>query len=215
MICHPRKCIFVHIPKTAGQSIEQCFLDLHDIGWTERSAFLLERNTDPAKGPPRLAYLKANQYVAGGHISIDLFKSYYKFSFVRNPWDRLVSEYKSHYDRLKVEFKKYVMEQQSEPEWSNSYTHIIPQKEFLYDEAGRLMVDFVGRFEDLQNDFDEICRQINVLETRLPFRNKSTLPKFKKLNKRHYTEFYDDESKAFVENRYHEDIKTFHYTFDD
>lgn len=64
MICHPYRCVFVHVPKTAGMSIEHVFLGLQGLTWEKRSALLLRHNDDPAKGPPRLSHLKASEYVS-------------------------------------------------------------------------------------------------------------------------------------------------------
>lgn len=91
MISSKHKCIFIHVPKTAGQSIEQLFLKENNLTWEGRSPLLLKPNNDPAIGPERLAHLYANEYVKFNHISQADFDEFYKFSFVRNPFDRLVS----------------------------------------------------------------------------------------------------------------------------
>lgn len=93
MISHKFRTVFVHIPKTAGQSIETAFLNAHGLTWETRAPLLLRRNDDPAAGPPRLAHLFAREYVALGHVTPRDFDAYHKFSVVRHPYDRAVSAY--------------------------------------------------------------------------------------------------------------------------
>jgi hypothetical protein len=218
-------CLYIHIPKTAGQSVETFFLSLHGLTWEERDALLLKHNPDPALGPERLAHLKASEYVDLGFVPPDAYDGYYKFSFVRNPWDRLVSEYK--YGRYKREsdFKAFVRSGLPEKDdYSDEYRHIIPQYDYLYHADGRLLVDFVGKFEHLQRDFDRVCAKLGIEESTLPHVNaarhkkgtkKKILGMFAKKPppKRHYTSYYDDETKAIVGEMYAVDIATFGYTF--
>ena len=63
MISHHQKCVFVHIPKNAGQSIEHVFINLLELTWETRAPLLLRRNEHPELGPLRLAHLKAEEYV--------------------------------------------------------------------------------------------------------------------------------------------------------
>ncbi|HBN25999.1 MAG TPA: hypothetical protein DD405_00820 [Desulfobacteraceae bacterium] len=234
MLCHKYKCLFVHIPKTAGQSIEHVFLSLLMLNWTTRAPLLLRPNNDPHNGPPSLAHLKASEYVMCNHITQEQFDSYFKFSFVRNPWDRIVSEYKYRGYPKKFDFKTYLFKKLPEDSWSDIYRHIIPQYDFLFDDNGNLLVDFIGYFENLQKDFDEVCRKLGIPVTLLPFVNKSLKDmnisknlkypmkilinlmryfKQKKNTFKHYTEYYDDESKEFVSHLYRKDIETFKYKF--
>jgi hypothetical protein len=234
MICHPYRCVFVHIPKTAGKSIEHVFLSLLGLSWETRVPLLLRPNDDPRRGPPRLAHLKAREYVAYGHLTPQQFASYFKFSFVRNPWDRLVSEYKYRNYPKTIDFKTYLFKHFPAPGWSDAYCHVIPQHEFLFDDEGRLLVDFVGKYERLQADFMTICAQLNLPHQTVPHTHRSlerkppkTLrqhmsqtyhslwDKQRKHTFQHYTEYYDDESKEFVTHRYQKDITTFNYAFDD
>lgn len=243
MICNEYKCLFVHIPKTAGQSIEQVFVDLLGLSWKRRSKLLLLENKNPLKGPPRLAHLTAQEYITHHYIEPNLFNSYYKFSFVRNPWSRLVSEYKYRYVDL-YDFKTFVFNYfpKSNDDFYDIgldyYRHVLPQYDFIFDSKGKQLVDFIGKFENLQADFEYICKQIKVEAIELPHRNKKNnykknIPKLlkktlKQLNitpnflmsdlsssnyKKHYIEYYDDETKEFVNHLYSKDIKAFNYQF--
>ena len=145
MICRDYRCLFVHIPKTAGQSVEQVFLRLLGLSWETRAPLLLRGNDDPRLGPPRLAHLTAAEYVSCGYLTPAEFGTYFRFSIVRNPWDRIVSEYKYRRHPVTMDFKTYLFKRLPSPGWSEPYRHIIPQHDFLYDEAGRLLVDYVGK----------------------------------------------------------------------
>ena len=232
MICDEYRCLFVHVPKTAGMSIEHVFLGLVGLTWETRAPLLLRGNDDPGLGPPRLAHLKAGDYVARGHLTAERFESYFKFSFVRNPWDRIVSEYKYRGYPVKIDFKTYLFKHLPAPAWTDMYYHRIPQYDFLYDEAGKLLVDFVGRYETLQADFDQVCARVGIPPAPLSRVNRSleegrphTLRDLRKRLRRtiwskerrhtfpHYTEYYDDESREFVGRLFRKDVETFNYVF--
>ena len=127
MICHQYRCVFIHIPKTGGISVDHVFLRLVGLTWATRAPLLLRANDDPAKGPPRLAHLMGIEYVSCGHLSPELFDAYFKFSFVRNPWDRLVSEYKYQRHPMRMSFKTWLFHHLPEPVFSDAYRPILPQ----------------------------------------------------------------------------------------
>lgn len=227
MISEKYQCIFVHIPKVAGQSIEQFFLDLHGLTWRRRDELLLKRNRNPRRGPERLAHLMASEYVACGHISPQDFERYYSFAFVRNPWDRLVSEYRYRCAFSPMSFREFVRSACPEPApFSDAKRHILPQYDFVHNQQGELLVDFVGRFENLQDDFNTVCQALNLPKSTLPRVNTAAQPRsligrLKQLagqgrgaeKKGHYTEYYDDELRQIVADRYARSIQAFGYSF--
>ena len=238
MLCHKLKFIFVHIPKTGGQSLENVFLQLIGLDWEKRAPFLMRPNDDPDLGPSRLAHLTASEYLSCGHISLKAFNKYFKFTFVRNPWDKLVSEYKFHGYASKISFKEFLFENFPEPGFSDKYRHVLPQYEFIFDDSGNQLVNFIGKFEKLQIDFNHICNELGIHELSLPHINNSLkihyIPRnvndikhyfkilfrykafktYKRNTFANYIEYYDNESKRFVEEYYCKDIEAFQYKFD-
>jgi site-specific recombinase len=77
MICKEYNSLFVHIPRTAGQSVEHFFLRLLGLCWQDRYRLLLRINQDPKRGPRRLAHLTASEYVSLGYLTASEFDSYY------------------------------------------------------------------------------------------------------------------------------------------
>jgi len=231
MICKPFNCIFVHIPKTAGRSVEMFFmnkLDLDRENDEHRQQLLIMDNADPARGTEKLSHLSAAEYVQCGHVSQQGFSDFYKFSFVRNPWARLVSEYRYRNYLSHRSFKDFVMNKLPAPGRDDKHRHIMPQTEMLCDHDGNLLVDFVGKFEQLQQDFNKVCKHLGFGYSRLSHVNSSD-KKSRELrrktrnllyrngenNLRSYVDFYDVESREFVTNLYRQDIDNFGYDFAD
>jgi hypothetical protein len=220
MICHHYKCIYVHIPKTAGQSIEHVFLNLLGLSWDTRSPLLLRPNKNKKLGPPRLAHLKANEYLKYKYISKDLFDAYFKFAFVRNPWSRVVSFYNYRKYYRFFSFNRFVTQHIKKIKDKDSW-FFGPQYEYIQDKNGQQLVDFIGKFENLQNDFDLICERLNLGTIVLPHINKpknmyNIFRLFPNDNgrKRHYSEYYNAETKDIVGEVYRVDIEKFDYSFE-
>lgn len=193
---HYYKCIFVHIPKSAGTSVCKAIFG-YQIGHRTYA-----------------------DYVMNSPANLD---HYFKFSFVRNPWDRVLSAYlylRDHSDSSTPEddewaesnLRSYCDFNEFVQEWVNNENilqkvHFIPQYKFISDENGVIKMDFVGRFEDLTNDFKYITSIIGQTERNLPSTNVTS--------HQHYSHFYNDESIEIIRNVYSKDITTFNYVFDD
>lgn len=227
MICREFNCLFVHIPKTAGQSIEQFFMDRLNLDWDrDREILLLQSNSDPSLGTEKLAHLSASEYVDCGHVSPEEFSGFFKFSFVRNPWERILSEYRYRNYFQHRSFRDFVLNKLPKPGWDDQYRHVMPQYDMLHDRNGKLMVDFVGRFETLQQDFDRVCERLGISDSVLPHRNRSDKKSRglkRKIRNALYLngenrltaleEFYDEETRAAVAEYYRHDIEAFGYRF--
>jgi hypothetical protein len=234
MLIPEKKILFVHVPKVAGQSMENALL--RSLGKSREyhgASYLLRKNTDPTKGPPRLAHLTATQYPALGYLDLVHLSNYFKFGFVRNPWSRVVSFY--HYSGLSslINFECFTtvyLERLLE----DQYWFYRPQRDFLYDEKNNLLVDFVGRFENINLDWEYCAAKMqisNVLKkenttVRTPFLSRKTLAWFKRYpdllfrvfqkesSETHYSHYYSQTSRAKVAELYQEDIALFGYQFE-
>jgi hypothetical protein len=159
------------VPKTGGTSIEHAFLDDLGLKHEDRGQLLLGPNPDKGCGPRRLNHFTAAEFVKCGRVSREDFDSHYKFGFVRDPWDRVVSTYK--YLRLGGEFKRFACDILPNSLMKSDYYgyFVRPQHDYLYDLQGNCLVDFVGRFERLDEDFETVARRVK-LNTTLPHENQ-------------------------------------------
>ncbi len=172
------KTLFVHIPKTGGQSIEEAFLKDIDpcLTWEEHRRLLLcmPRMREPEKwpGPSRLAHLKARDYFELGYLPRTYFDNLFKFSLVRNPFSKVESHYFYGFSE-KYDFTTFVS--QVIPEAARNYPFLAPQCDYLLDDAGTMLVDATYRLENLAQAWVEICNR-TTLSAALPCRNVSAKP---------------------------------------
>jgi hypothetical protein len=136
-----------------------------------------------------------------------------KFSFVRNPWDRAVSQINYLRSVAHAPFLQGKTFKQQVKAYCNSAARIwghdlgACQLDFLVDDSGKVKMDFIGRFEALPEDFSSICRQIGVQPA-------PVLPHiFNSHRKRHYSTFYDAESADWIRCRFAKDVNYFGYKF--
>lgn len=196
------RTIFVHIPKAAGQSIETVFLEQHGLDWEARAPLLLRRNDDPSKGPERLAHLYAREYVKFGYVSQADFDSFYKFAVVRDPYARIVSAYRFQW-AAKMPFREFIEERFANGRMARQTHNMTTQLDFVTDEAGKIVVDDILRFEDLPGAFDAVSRRVFGKEIPLPHVNKSKAAD-------PGVEFTPD-LRAIVREKYAKDFEAFGY----
>lgn len=218
------RLIFIHIPKSGGTSVLGAFRSA-GIDFAFDGDGIWERLAAHPRGPQVLRRLKTlcpiNTLVhfAEKHlpaeilrefVADDMWQSSFKFAFVRNPWDLLVSTYffiqstKSAFDRMEPDFSN-VIEHSDFSAFVRQYPLIAAdQQAMLSDESGDKIVDFVGRFERLEEDFAYICGRVGVA-AELPHLNPSEHAP--------YREYYDDETRKIVERHFARDIERFGYTF--
>ena len=236
--------IFFHVPKTAGSSIHIFLKDYYGLKGKQRY--------DPV---PPIHHIKA-QYVLK---YMSEAKNFFKFAFVRNPFDRILSAF-SDFTQIRPEYSnklskltsflginKYLYEYKCfelEDYNFNSYeelckkglklnksnkllrikknqsfkdfcinfkksgwikdTHFKPQSEILCDENNNLLVDFVGKYENLNDDLNYISNKIGF---------KIDIGHYRKTNHQSYRNYFDDESKNIIESYFRNDLDLFDYSF--
>lgn len=204
------KFIFIHVPRSAGTSMHHALrtwetrwtkwrLDYSKAQWGRSYPHYLAREIHPIVGDKR-------------------FESYAKLAFVRNPWDRIVSRYyylrrqkDNNPNRVLNERGYYPPGDLTFLEWLKGSTrnciHPLewrPQMAWLTDESGKFVVDHVGRFEHVEDDFRRICHEIGI---------DVSLPKINSAKEGHYRDHYDEEAKEIIASRFAEDIAEWEYAF--
>jgi hypothetical protein len=168
VVCHIRKIIFIHIPKTAGSSIEHL---LRDEGKYELD-FIGVRNG------------RSTHHYMGIELKLilkELYPTYYKFSFVRNPYDRLISEYfwcrlnnvGHKFNKTFDEFLDYVEDVIKNKKFFKPIEndHFIPQYSFLFFN-NKLIVNNIFKYEDIETVAPLIKKRLKI-KTSLQHLNKS------------------------------------------
>lgn len=194
MISHRHRFISLHIPKTGGTSINKSLKGVFGkhCKWT--------------------GHVKLDSIV--GHKHQDRCGDYFKFAFVRNPWDRFLSCYfyfKNYGIREghDVSTGKIVNQFSDFEDFACSFKdvrHLI-KSSHLKSQTGWIddRVDFIGRFESLQQDFNAVCDKIGIGPTKLSHKNKS--------EHKPYYEYYNSNTQSIVGEIYKEDIKFLGYKF--
>jgi hypothetical protein len=208
VIFDKHKCIFIHIPKSAGSSINY--------------ALGLKKEPTSKKDKMMWKHHATALSTKKNYASKEQWNNYFKFAIVRNPFDRIVSSYNfickkmtpsNFRDRLLFKdfiYKKGIFKKLLNPSLitkkENRYVQIKSSSDFITDKNNNIIVDYVGRFENLKDDWNFICKQLGA-KIELPHMNKCSR------DCKHYRDYYDDDTKEFVSEACKKDLKTFGYKF--
>ncbi len=187
--------IFIAVGKTATTSIEWALQDFNEV-----------------KLPKHTHLYNLSRLAQLNH------EPYFKFCFTRNPWDRMVSIY------FQLRRAKYLSGSVNKllTAWAKQYdfkaflktlSRRMPEQlqkrtvvSYIRDKSGQRQVDFMGRFENLQADFNQVCRHLSLPGIRLPKMNAE--------KREHYSFYYDEESKNIVRRYFNRDIEQGRYLFE-
>lgn len=183
-----RNYIFIHINKTAGTSVINVI------------------------GKPFRKHLTAKDVI--NVIGQKKWDEAYKFTVIRNPWDKVVSHYKhnikvnsSNMAIEEISFKDWVCCTYGEPKDQRYYARpqmFFPQVEWLKNFQEKIDIDKIIRFENLNEGINEVFETLSI-DSKLPHLNRTPQTT--------YRDFYDDESRQIVTDWFQEDIHKFSYTY--
>jgi hypothetical protein len=206
IISHKHRYIFFATPKTATHAVREA---LHhysaDDDWEQQALF--GQYTIPID---EIAEIKH------GHVSVQQLKpaldqaqwnDYFRFAFVRNPFDRFVSictflnRQNPGFQANSLSWMKMAL---NRPAFRERIL-VTPQSDLLSHANGDLGVHLVGRYETLQISLDTIFEHLGLPPVQLNVRNRS--------EHAHYHEYYDDQLRSLVEEFYQADLRQFNYSF--
>jgi hypothetical protein len=200
IVSHRKKFIFLAFNKTGSSSVENA-LKAYSNPVTQ---FLFKRKYSRRIDDKKYVFKHIDALTAQQLVGLETWNRYTTFAFVRNPWDRIVSLY--HYQN-KINADRFPLTRESFEVWlKGGGTGSIGKlmSEFICDEHGNVIVDFVGRFESLEADFNKVCDMIGV-NRELPHVNRSV--------RTDYREYYTDETREIVGSIAQADIEMFGYEF--
>ena len=204
IVSHRHRFIFFAVPRTGTHAIRSALgpiLDEDD--WQQQSLTAQVRLPVPALARIDHGHLSLTQVQA--NLPPGVWRDYFKFAFVRDPHDRFVSvcamlnKRNPGYRGRETAFMKRAL---TIPRFRQRVL-VRPQIEMLLDGSGELGMDFVGRYETLQESFAVVCRQIGIAEVDLERSNTSEHDA--------HASYYDDELLATVTAFYHRDFEAFDY----
>ena len=212
MISHKYKCVFVEVPKTGSTSIRGILgkaMQPHLNLWENKR---LMENYWTQRGGRKNRIWECLYLTLSRERRLEIgqrqFDAYFKFGFVRNPWDRTVSLY----ERMEARQMRNEMSFDEFVNWieysSSTCIHSTPhryQLDWFVDPDGKVLADFIGRFERLDQDWAFVAQKLGIAET-LPHRRVNP-------RSRHYTEYYTARTRELIANKFQVDIEYFGYEF--
>lgn len=205
IISNTHRYVFAAVPKTGTHAIRQALRPHMGDGDLEQVGLFVNRQLPI----PELARLRH------GHITLDqlrrfidsgMFADYFKFAFVRNPFDRFVS-YCSFMTRSGDAFERdprAVMRRfLSDP--PRQHVLFAPQHIFVTNGEGAMLADYIGRVESMQESFDFIAGRIGIPPVELAKVNAS--------QRASYRDYYDQQLIDGVASLYARDLEIFDYDF--
>ena len=216
MISHKHKCIFIHISKCAGSSIETAFgIDITDnseknnpnlYGWNNQHQLFLNHATP-------------QQLFDCGFLNDLVWKNYYKFIIIRNPWDRAFSDYNwlskeqnikdsfFNFINRKGKFSRVLTEKNSQFYRGD---HLNKQKDYFFLDGNQIEFDKIIPFENLSNELPSLASELNLQPSFFDHRVNVSDKKIP-----HYSKFYNGRRRRLINNKFISDINFLGYQFED
>ncbi len=210
-----RRVIFIHIPRTAGMSIRE-YAEQNHVSKVLRD--WIPVRADTSADFITIPHLSVRSVIKHGFLDSKIWNDSFKFAFVRNPWDRLVSSWKFYKSfrgsqdlstGFLVTFRAFIEEVIVKRNWIPPlefkvmrpyFQQVLPQTCWLERE-----VDFIGRFESLNEDWKTVCKISGMKHKVLPHKNRSS--------HKSYQTYYTKSTRNIVGEFYTEEITRFGYKF--
>lgn len=204
IVSHRHRYIFFAVPKTATHAIRQALRkSLGSDDWEQQTLFGKQYLPIPALAAIDHGHIAVRQLKP--HLPAGQWDSYFKFAFVRDPFDRFVSTC-FFLNRRAVNFRAtaiaFMKEAIRRPRFRKRALGR-PQADMLIDGAGELALDYVGRYETLQESFAHICGEIGIPPSELFRTNASQHEAF--------ASYYDEELIELIGEFYRDDLQLFGY----
>lgn len=206
IVSHQHKYIFFAVPKTATHAIREA-LRQSKSGDDWEQQMLFGQQVSPIASIAKLEHGHITAKEIQAVLEPIQWSSYFKFAFVRNPFDRFVSAC-AFLNRGNPQFKQRPNEWMKVALTKAQFRRrllIRSQSEQLMGADSKLAMDFVGRYESLQSSLDDISERLLLPKVVLDVRNRS--------EHRQYREYYDEALKEEVTRLYHQDMVAFGYSF--
>lgn len=215
LLSHKHQFLFVHIAKTGGTSVRDA---LSRYRWDARYGvpqFIVNKLSQLCGHKLGCRFPRHSKVIAAKEmLPAEYFAGLYKFAFVRNPWDLQVSSYhhiKRERPHLVADFDDFdsFMRYKLNPERPYQYhidTSMQLQTDYLTDLKGNLCMDFIAKYENLQDDFNTICERLNLPTTALPHKRKA-------IDRKSYHQYYSAELAKLVDRHFQKDISLLGYRY--
>ena len=261
MISKQGRFIFFHIPRTGGSSVQDCLwggrtntqagshphdssdyygpYDWHLYGFdADKNKEVYNNEIGNVVGHVgqglydwNTNFLAQESQPYSLNYGKEKFEEYFKFTFVRNPWDRFISLWVKFKEEVKLQeqfnglFDLHIDYDFKEPRELLKFLLLAhrkdlllprwfkPQYEYVHDQNLRVLTNYVGMYEKFQFSFDFLCDRIDVPHKELPWSDEKH--RRHKIEEKHYTDYYDPVMISAVAEIYHQDIRTWKYEFED
>jgi hypothetical protein len=206
IVSHRHRFVFLAVPRTGSQSVRLALRPHLDPDDWEQAAWITDRRL-PVPALASIGHGHIDAAHARASLDPAMWRSYFKFAFVRNPWDRFISAAFARNARRPLFLSNpagYLKLLLRSPRVREDPL-FRPQQSFLADDTGAPAIDFIGRFETFQRDFDFVCARLGLAPAPLSRVHASMHDPS--------AQYYDDELKGQVDEFYEEDIRRFGYSF--
>ena len=211
IVSHKHKFIFIHIPRTAGTRVSKSICKRIGVkNWKKfigEPSSLIEGKVEENGEWVGNKHIRAKKLkkLVGGKV----WKSYFKFSFVRNPWDRAISVYLHNRKNSKLKNvwpkSKKMFRIALKAKYNLLGSNSVQQIDYVTDDRNKVILDFVGKFENLSEDFKFVTKSIGI-SCKINRVYDST-------GKKNHVEWYDESSKNVIRREKKDDINKFNYNF--